>query len=250
MKIGIGVTTYNRPEHLDLFTKQIKLNGAAFVSNSVREWERNCYPVIISNDSKDRKGIAYRKNECLRALKDCDYIFLFDDDCFPIKEGWAEFFIEASKASGQQHFQYLKETPTIKRIGDKGMINPKDGQGTGVTVLNPLMISIYNNSAGCFMFMTKECIEKVGAYNPSYGIYGFEHCGYSNRIHKAGLTPLGAYTCPAGAGEYMYSLDLDFHMPFKKQLNHKSSIEIDKMAEYVEQNKQIYLTDTEIYIPL
>lgn len=224
MKIGIGATTYNRPKNLELWNEQ------------VLQYRNDNTEVYIADDSKDRKGIAYLKSECLRALKDCDYIFLFDDDCFPIKSGWADFFINASRLTGQQHFMYLKETPTIKKIDSFSR--------EGYTA------DIYDNCAGCMMFLTKEVIEKVGAYNPKYGIYGFEHAGYSKRIHKAGLTPLGEYSCPAGAGEYIYSMDLDNHLPFNKQVGHKPSIEIKRVSEYINQNKAIYLQDTEVYISL
>jgi hypothetical protein len=102
------------------------------------------------------------------------------------------------------------------------------------------------------MFFTKEVIEKAGAYNPAYGYYGYEHAGYSNRIHKAGLTPLGAYTCPRDAGSYIYSMDLDNHLPFNKQVKHEPSIagEINNVLTYLAINKEVYLHDTEIYIPL
>jgi hypothetical protein len=229
MKIGIGCSTYNRPKHLELWKEQTYKYTPYF------------FDLSIEDDSKDRRGIAYRKNNNLMALRKCDYIFLFDDDCFPIKEGWAELFINASKASGQQHFMYLKETPTIKKTGNWTNF-----------VQNATYINKYDNCAGCMMFFTKEVIEKVGAYNPKYGKYGFEHAGYSERIHKAGLTPLGAYTCPAGAGEYIYSLDLDNHLPFNKQVKHEPSMakEIQNIPIYIQQNKDIYLQDTEIYIPL
>ena len=225
MKIGIGVTTYNRPKHIENWLTQIRLYCAVDV-------------VYLADDCNDRKGIAYRKNECLRALKDCDYIFLFDDDTFPIKEGWAEFFIEAHKASGQHHFLYLKETPTIKIID---AIGSQDG-----------FINIYNNCAGSFMFLTKEVIEKVGALNPLYGIYGYEHAGYSNRIHEAGLTPMGKYLCPTGAGEYIYAMDFDYHLPFNKQVNHEPSLknELHLLGEYLGNNKKIYEMDNVIYLPL
>lgn len=229
MKIGIGVTTYNRPGHLKMWHSQ---NQKYILSDKCVFYK--------ADDSEDRKGIAYRKNECLRALKDCDYVFLFDDDCFPIKNGWAEFFIEASKASGQQHFQYLKKTPMIKCIHVENTIDD----------VKITSIKCYNNSAGCMMFFTKECIEKVGAYDERFGIYGFEHCQYSDRAHKAGLTPLGAYTCPAGAGEYIYSMDLDNHLSFNKELNHKSSIDIKEGLASIQKNKEIYLQRSEIYIPL
>ena len=172
MNIFIGITTYNRPKHIDLCEDQI----CKYTPIEQRD-------IHIAYDSpQNRLGIAARKNECLIGARDsgADYIFLFDDDTFPIKEGWADLFINASKASGQQHFMYLKETPTIKKINSFS----REGCTT----------DIYNNSAGCMMFFTKEVIEKVGAYNPAYKIYGYEHAGYSNRIHKAGLTPLGSYS--------------------------------------------------------
>lgn len=235
--IGVGVCTYNRPKHLDLFLSQIaKYNSTDKVP-------------IFTDDSKERKGIAYRKNECLKELKDCDYIFLFDDDCLVLKEGWAEFFIEASKASGQQHFNYLHETPTIKFIKQACYQKhpPK---------LPPVMFDIcireYNNCAGCMMFLTKEVIEKVGGYG-EYGIYGMEHAGYSQRINMAGLTPLGAYTCPAGAGEYIYSMDLDSHLPFNKQVNHEPSLknELGNIRQYVSEGRKFYEKDLQqIYKPL
>ena len=225
MKIGIGVTTYKRPEHLEVWRQQIDILRPP---DSV---------IYTAYDAPERKGIAYRKNECLRTLKDCDYIFLFDDDCFPIKNGWAEFFIESSKITKQQHYLYLKETQTIKKIKWD---------------YDYSILGEYNNCSGCFMFLTKEAIEKVGAYNPAYGYYGFEHAGYSNRIHAAGLTPRGKYTCPAGAGDYIYAMDFDYHLPFNKQVKHDPSLkdELHLLESYLKKNKEIYDNDTKIYQPL
>lgn len=241
MKIGIGVCTYNRPKHIDLWLIQLNNTWGRKETFGLLPYENKSIAIgddtkiFIADDSQDRKGIAYRKNECLKALKDCDYIFLFDEDCFPIKDGWADFFINAHKESGQHHFMYLKETPNIKGIKTVGNIKE------------------YNNCAGCMMFLTKEVIEKVGGYNSAYGFYGFEHAGYSDRIHSAGLTPLGKYTCPIGAGEYIYSLDLDNHLPFNKQLKHEPSManEIQNIPTYVALNKEIYYHDIQtIYQPL
>lgn len=229
MKIGIGVVSYLRPKHLDLWREQI-------LKYAPKEYELSIYI------DEPRRGIAYGKNENLKDLKDCDYIFLMDSDCFPIKSGWAEFFIHYHKTFKVNHMMYLKETPTIKKI------NSHTFQYASYHTLD-----IYNNCSGCMMFLTKEVIEKVGAYNYAYSFYGYEHAGYSNRIHKAGLTPLGAYTCPAGASEYIYSMDLDFHRrdEFQKKVNHQPSMadEIKNVPTYVAINSEVYKKDTEIYIP-
>lgn len=249
MKIGIGLITYNRPKHLELWKKQIEFscnlgrkrlftseNGICYINSA----DHN-YCIFITDDSHDRKGVAFRSNECLRALKDCDYIFLFNDDCFPVKEGWADFFINASLISQQQHFLYLKETTNTKKIDTKYFSN---GHGA-------YSISAYNNCGGCFMFLTREVIERVGGFCMDYGFYGFEHAGYSMRIHQAGLTMMGDFLSPEGAGEYIYAMDYDFHLPYNKQLNHASSMPAREMLSEIKKNEKIFKKDIEIiYQPL
>lgn len=239
--IGVGVISYQRPKHLDLWREQI-------LKYSPKDIELSFYI------DDPRRGIAYGKNQNLKDLKDCDYVFLMDSDCFPIKTGWAEFFIDASKASGQQHLIYLKETPTIKRIEQydvSATVDISDGKERNF----PVIINSYNNCSGCFMFFTKEVIEKVGAFGEYPAYYGYEHAGYTQRIHKAGLTTMGACLCPAGAGEYIYSMDLDFHRrdEFQKKVNHQPSManELDKLNGYLSQNLQAYQRDIQtIYKPL
>lgn len=230
--IGIGVTTYNRPAHLELFLKQIEKHTTV-----------DC-DLYIAHDDLNRKGIAYRKNECLKALQHCDYIFLFDDDCFPVEYGWIDFFIMAHKASGHHHFLYLKETSSIKKIGI---------QNFELESFVEIQIEQYNNCGGCMMFLTKEVIEKVGGFNKEYGLYGMEHAGYTKRIHAAGLTPMGEYLCPAGSGEYIYAMDYDSHLPFNKAVNHAPSM-IKDMAYidgYIKQNRLVYEKDiAQVYQPL
>lgn len=231
---GIGVTSYMRPDHIELFEKQIE----KYTSKGV--------DLYIAYDDIERKGIAHRKNECLKALQHCDYIFLFDDDCFPIKEGWVDFFIDAHKASGQHHFNYLVETPTIKRLAEH-----RASFGNGE--MPHLFINEYNNCGGCFMSLTKEVIQKVGGFCKDYGIYGFEHAGYSKRIHAAGLTPMGEYLCPAGASEYIYAMDYNNHLPFNRLLKHAPSMISDMLYidGYIKQNRLVFEKDIKIiYQPI
>ena len=216
MKIGIGVTSYNRPKHLDLWVEQI----LPITPENVK------VHIEVDKDT-DRRGVAYRKNECLKALKGCDYIFLFDDDCFPIAEGWIDFFINAHKETGQHHFLYLKETSTIKKI------NEHNG------------IAKFNNCGGTMLFLTKKVIKEVGGFCKDYGIYGYEHAGYSRRIHAAGLTPMGEYLSPLGAEDFIYAMDYDNYLPFNKQVNHKPSLidELNSLTSYVDKNKSVFLED-------
>jgi hypothetical protein len=230
--IGVGVSTFNRPKHIELFKQQIAKHTPEDVVK------------FIAFDVTG-KGVAAMKNECLRALKDCDYLFLMDDDCVPVHDNWIEYFIGAHKASGQHHFMYLKETAMIKKqmIGHNIYEEPE-----GKLVYT---IDSYNNSAGCFMFLTKEVIQKVGAFDESFGRYGFEHSNYSKRIHVAGLTPMGENLCPAGAGSFIYSLDLDNHLQFNRQVNHAPSIPPSEAIACIKAAQKVYQQPIEnIYIPL
>lgn len=219
--IGIGVTSYLRPGHIELFKKQIEKHTPKDVE------------LFVAYDDIVRKGIAYRKNECLKALQHCDYIFLFDDDCFPIKDGWIDFFIKHSQCHTDKHYLYLKETPTIKKIN------------AFTSVTHGLPVNVYDNCGGCFMFLTKEVIQKVGGFCKDYGLYGYEHAGYTKRIHAAGLTPMGEYLCPAGVGEFIYSMDYDNYLPFNKEVKHAPSMVADMayIDGYIRQNRLVFEKD-------
>lgn len=214
MTIGIGITTTpNRQDFLDLCVSQI-------------EKHTKHYNLFIHNDI-EYKGVAYSKNQCLKALKGYDDIFLFDDDCFPIADGWTDWFT----MTNDKHLMYLNNWGNIKAL-------PDNGSG----------IISYNNCAGCMMYLTKEVVEKVGGYCKDYGRYGFEHAGYSIRIHGAGLTPLGAFLSPCGANQYIHSLDYDG--PFGG-INPRCSLNTKEAREAILINKSIFEKDIEtIYQPL
>ena len=88
MTIGIGLTTHNRRDVLELSLKHF----IAFLPPDSKF-------VIVDDASEEpyesatfrfeeNVGIAKAKNKCLELLEDCEHIFIFDDDCYPIKDGW------------------------------------------------------------------------------------------------------------------------------------------------------------------
>ncbi len=168
-KIGIGVTTTPNREHL---LEEWLIN---FRNNT-----KEPYHLHVHNDINYR-GVAYSKNENLKALKDCDYIFLFDDDCYPINDEWVNFFT----SSNEYHTLFLNDS--------HGLIYWK-----GST-------AYYRDCGGVFMMLTKEVVAKVGAFG-DYGHYGFEHAGYSQRIYKAGFTK-APYQMLRSTDKYLKALD-------------------------------------------
>lgn len=237
--IGIGYTTYRRPDLMqqayesllkhtfDVTTEYV--DGG--VNTTLIPKDNNEYLIYIAEDTDtDRKGVAARKNECLRALKDCDYVFLFDDDCFPIKDGWADLFVYFHKMGGVNHLLYLKDEH--KKVSE---IN------CGFVFDGICKIDIYQDCGGVFMFLSKDAIKKVGAFDEKFTPYGFEHCDYSRRI----LGNHGKYPCLAETDKYIFAHD--YSTP-----GHKSSITDEEKSIHVKNNWDKYFNNKNesIYLPL
>ena len=227
MSIGIGVISHLRSKHLEYFLESIK------------KYSLPDYKLSIYIDTP-RRGVSFGKNTNLRELKDCDYVFLFDSDCFPIQKGWENYFINSSIECEQQHFQMLIESSSNRLLAIASDLDKKD-----FTAVN-----VFENTNGCMMFMTKKCIEKVGGYNIDFGLYGFEHADYSNRIHKAELTPLGKYTCPNEANKFIFALDLEAETELHRALKHKSSIEPIEAMINIKKAFTIYENSNQLFYPI
>lgn len=205
MKAGIGITTMNRAKLLEITLSYISANWPDFDTKLVVSDDSTEEDVVAQNrllavkygaeylnDGK-RKGIANNKNSSLYPLRECDYIVLLDDDCFPIKKGWFEFLINAHKQTGIHHFNLLdskvhnEERRSV--VGDFTVIECRD-------------------SGGVMLFLTKDVVERVGAFNKEYGLYGFEHCSYSKRIERSGLqNGYSANSTLDGLYDYLFSFD-------------------------------------------
>ena len=86
MRIGIGVTANDRPQML-----------AECLQSIHKHTDMANVTLHVADDTTDKKGVAFKKNECLRALNGLDYVFLLDDDVKVIKDNWIEFFVESKQ---------------------------------------------------------------------------------------------------------------------------------------------------------
>jgi glycosyltransferase involved in cell wall biosynthesis len=191
-KIGIGLTSHNRPE---VFKETLK---------KIKQFKPKGAKIVVVDDGSTVKiknadfrfnqaqGIAIAKNKCLELLDGCDYVFLFDDDIFPKVKDWHLPYIE----SGLNHMQYT--------FG-----NFSNGRKNGrLLVRKDHKFSYWAEPCGCMNFYTREAIEKVGGMDPDYGIWGYEHVGHSMRIHHAGLTPQ-PFIDVVNSNDLFYSYDFD-----------------------------------------
>lgn len=215
-KIGIGITTHNRNKESEYTIEQIKNyapKGAKIVVVDDAGKIPNKYADFIF---KSNVGIAAAKNKCFELLDDCDYIFLFDDDCYPIVEDWHLPYIN----SGQNH---------LMMIFDKFKNGRPNGNRKKTDIGN---LSVYENPCGCMLFFTKKCLETVGGMDTDYGKWGFEHPDLSIRIFNAGLTT-HKFADVKDSIKLFYSHD--YHQSIER------SVPANIRTQHVKQNQPKYL---------
>jgi glycosyltransferase involved in cell wall biosynthesis len=211
VRIGIGITTRNRPKALEAALRHFHHFPAAdsrivIVDDaSEPDYFDLVKPFIIANPntryfrSSERTGVGGAKNLCLWHLRDCEHVFLFDDDTWPMVEGWAEIWI--SDLSNVGHAMYLAATPGGKASAVPVDITPIKRMGGIVS---------YTNGLGALLYFSRECLNALGAFPVGKNPYGYEHVQMSLRARKAGFTLGELFISPAVAIETIYSKDVSF----------------------------------------
>lgn len=215
MKYGIGITTRNRPLVLDAALKHF----AAFPAEDSRiVVVDDCSDVapdeVIENHSTldidyrvspRRLGIAGAKNACLAKLTDCDHVFLFDDDAWPIAHGWADQWTAATEAHRVGHTMWIVPVAPGRNPAVRSRIDPVRVIGSGKTELMS-----WNNSLGVMLHFTRKCLDILGGFDAGNArtVYGYEHVQMSARACRAGFTRGEHYLAPSKAGELVFSVDI------------------------------------------
>jgi glycosyltransferase involved in cell wall biosynthesis len=206
MKIGVAISTFNRPDFLDITLWHWNQYSNELVeivviddgSNRKIENQNVCnkYPKV-RYVFQENQGISKTKTKGLSEIKQCDYVFLSDDDCFPIKNEYWIPFIESYSKTGNHHFMYL-----IDNINGHVIHGPKN--------ILPNGVESYNNCGGMLLFATHDCINKVGGFDNRMKFYGYEHAQWSIKIHSNGFTTDGKYLSLPNLEEYFFSVDFDY----------------------------------------
>lgn len=202
--IGIGITTYMRPE-----------TDLACVKRIIDKAPKSSKIVLV----QDVQGIAKAKNQCLSALDDCEHIFLFDADVWPTVDNWHLPYIN----SGVKHLSF-----TFEKMHN-GVTN-----GNRILLNTIGNINIFQNPSGCMLYIHKECLETVGGFDERYTGYSYEHVEYSRRIYNAELTPF----------KYMdvkNSLSLFHSMDYYQEI--KGSVPAIDRMKYIKQNRDLFNKD-------
>ncbi len=120
-----------------------------------------------------------------------NYHVVFDDDCFPISSDWLEYMIDCFDYTGENHFLFLNDK----------MHQPIESN-------KHVGIKTYKECGGVFLAYTSKALNEIGYMDSEYSGWGFEHAGWSNRIHKAGLNS-APYLMPEKLTTMLRALDYE-----------------------------------------
>lgn len=192
-RIGVGITTRDR--------RTMALDTLA----RVRAHTPDAIIVVVDDASTEpfpgaqhrfdtQVGIARAKNKCIELLMEAgvEHLFLFDDDTWPIADDWWRPYVE----SPEPHLMYL-----FKDTGDGKTYLP-----TPRTVYSDSRHLALTHPRGCMLYVHRSAIDAVGGMRREFGLWGWEHVEYSNRIHNAGLTTW-RFADVAGSSKLIYSAD-------------------------------------------
>lgn len=170
MKIGIAVTT--TPNREIVFNEWYK------------HYSEICpeLPLYINNDI-NYQGVCYSKNKCLNALYEegCDYLFIFDDDCFIRSHEFISSYIDSglNHACWDYNRTLIGSTYNCKGIPDH---------------------RLFDKPNGCMLYATRKVIEIVGGWDADFKGYGYDHVNWSDRIFNNDLTPARYIDIPNSKG--------------------------------------------------
>lgn len=252
---GIAITTRNRPDMLDAcllhfktYSNEEQLKHLVIYDDASEPALRLKNQAIVKKYELDANyycgteqvGIAQAKNSCLYLLGDSySYYFLFDDDTFPIDNGWMELYIDAHQQSGYQHLLY-----------GNNYHNTISEQSNG--------IECYNSAYGVLLFFTKSMYDALGGLCTDFGFYGGEHIDFTLRAQKTGMVNKERpFAGPTNCARYIWNYDT--HADYQKTLmpiklrHHEESISRAQKDSFLlesEKHEQAISDDRPIRYPI
>jgi len=195
-KIGVGIITCDRPDYLKKLISSLKdvfIDDLYIVNDGQSKIDAG--DIKVYNNIPSRQGVGSTKNRALKYLKDCDYIFIIEDDVIIKNKDVFQKYIEASKITGIQHFNYGPGSPFNRKqnvqfdLHNRHELNQNSEPDPRVTIdYGKIKISLYTHVAGMFSFFTKEVLQKVGYIDEQF-YNAWDHVDHTYRIIKAGYHP-------------------------------------------------------------
>ena len=184
-KIGLGIMTYKRPDYFKKIFSSVPKNkiDELVVINDGTPYDFDIDANLIQHDTN--KGIGISKNDAMQYLLDkgCEYIFLMEDDIIIDDPSVFEAYINASKETGIQHFNYSQHG-LMNKFSNSNNPSPR----VKIDYKNNISIELYLHCVGAFSFYTKKCLDKVGLMDERF-FNATEHLDHTYSIIKNEMHP-------------------------------------------------------------
>ena len=198
-KIGVGITTYNRPKYLQKTIQAVANHVLPYVDRVIiyndgshvnyqktYNWIQRKLPQVEVVHSEDNHGVAHAKNQLFtRLMEDCDLIFLLEDDVTPVHKNAVIGYLAAVKMTGIDHLLFAHHGPA---------------NDAAVAVDGPIIY--WPNCVGAWNFYTKNILETVGLMDENF-VNAWEHVEHTWRIMQHHKLPYGYYPDVIGSEHWL-----------------------------------------------
>jgi len=203
-RIGCAIITYNRPESfLRLYASipRNKLDYFIVVNDGEYFPEFKGLEVDEFIQHETNEGVGRSKNDALRRMLEhgIDHIFLIEDDIYLTDDSVFERYVEASKASGIQHFNYSQH----------GLLNKTPDRSPNPNALaryGHVEVAFYPYCVGAFSYYSLHCLQVVGLMDEVF-FNAMEHVDHTLRIILEGLHPAYYYFADIGDSSLFFGED-------------------------------------------
>lgn len=185
-KIGIGIVTCDRPEFYGECIKSIMqthkdIDEIVVVNDSKNKQTIPSYGCHVINNKKNL-GVGKSKNKLLKHLmnKECEHIFLVEDDVVFNSNQVVDQYIKLSQKSGVKHLNFCLH-------GEDNKIN---GESAPKLVIDygDIKMSLYHNVYGALSYYHSSVIDDIGLMDKRY-FNAMEHVDHTMQAINAGYHP-------------------------------------------------------------
>lgn len=201
-KVGLGIITCDRPEWFGRVLGSVPKEGSpdelVAVNDGSSEVPGNAE---VFRTPFPRSGVAAAKNIALRELlhRDCDWIFLIEDDILIRDSSVFDRYIRASLASGIQHFNFALHS-NVNRVAGRPLVKFRRRYGKTEVWFYPFCV-------GAFSMYSRKSLDTVGFMAESF-YNAIEHQEHTYRIAEAGLhPPYHWFADIADSGRFLQEID-------------------------------------------
>lgn len=187
MTIGIGITTFQRPEFCEKSVKSLLkycssvVDHIAIVNDGSSTKYAGAYKRVfrpleaaggVVFDESVNRGCAWAKNRLIDALlPDCDWIFLVEDDIRVLDAKAITEYVRICEETGNHHLSFAHHGPANHGV--------PLGDGD---------VSYFPHSIGAWTIFSRECLKAVGFLDESF-VRAWEHVEHELRLIVAGFMP-------------------------------------------------------------